>query len=110
AGRRKKLIILVMKKEKLELYTDYLISNNGYATVTGLSAMLNGEVSHDQVTRFLSERDYTSKDLWRLVKSTVRQVEREAGCLIFDDTIQEKEWTDENEIMCWLMIIVKDGR
>jgi hypothetical protein len=43
----KKLIILVMKKEKLELYTDYLISNNGYATTTGLSAMLDGEVSHD---------------------------------------------------------------
>jgi hypothetical protein len=90
-----------MKKEKLELYADYLISNNGYATATGLSAMLDGEVSHDQVTRFLSERDYTSKDLWRQVKSTVRQVECEAGCLIFDDTIQEKEWTDENEIMCW---------
>ena len=90
-----------MKKEKLELYTDYLISNNGYATATGLSAMLDGEVSHDQVTRFLSERDYTSKDLWRQVKSTVRQIEREDGCLIFDDTIQEKAWTDENEIMCW---------
>jgi hypothetical protein len=90
-----------MKKEKLELYTDYLISNNSYATATGLSAMLDGDVSHDQVTRFLSERDYTSKDLWRQVRSTVRQIERETGCLIFDDTIQEKEWTDENEIMCW---------
>jgi hypothetical protein len=66
-----------MKKEKLELYTDYLISNTSYATATGLSAMLDdGEVSHDQVTRFLSERDYTSKDLWRQVKSTVRQIER----------------------------------
>ncbi|SFJ15736.1 hypothetical protein [Nitrosomonas sp. Nm34] len=63
--------------------------------------MLDGEVSHDHVPRFLSEWDYTSKDLWRQVKSTVRQVEREAGCLIFDDTIQEKAWTDENEIMCW---------
>ena len=46
-----------MKKEKLELYIDYLISNNGYATATGLSAMLDGEVSHDQVTRFLSEEE-----------------------------------------------------
>ncbi len=97
----KKLIILGMKKENLELYTDYLISNSGYATATGLSAMLDGEVSHDKVTRFLSEREYTSKDLWREVKSTVRQIEREEGCLIFDDAIQEKEWTDENEIMCW---------
>ncbi len=48
------------EKEKLELYTDYLISNNSYATATGLSAMLDGDVSHDQVTRLLSERDYTS--------------------------------------------------
>ncbi len=31
----------------------------------------------------------------------MRQVEREAGCLIFDDTIQAKAWTDENELMCW---------
>ncbi|TYP78354.1 MULTISPECIES: hypothetical protein [Nitrosomonas] len=46
-----------MKKEKLELYTDYLISNNGYATATGLSAMLAGEISHDQVMRFLSEEE-----------------------------------------------------
>lgn len=63
--------------------------------------MLNGEVSHDQATRFLSERNYTSKDLWRQVKPTARQLEREAGCLISDDTIQEKAWKDENEIMCW---------
>lgn len=85
-----------MKKVELGLYTDYLLSAIGQAT-----AMVNGEMSHDQVTRFLSEREYTSKDLWRQVKSTVRQVEREDGVLILDDTIQEKEWTDENDIMCW---------
>ena len=34
-------------------------------------------------------------------KETVRKVEREDGVLIFDDTIQEKPYTDENEIMCW---------
>ena len=90
-----------MKREELELYTDYLISGSGFATATGLSEMLDGEMSHDKVTRFLSEREYTSKDLWREVKSTVRKIEREDGVLIFDDTIQEKAWTDENEVMCW---------
>jgi len=90
-----------MDKERLALYTDYLISNFGQATATGLSALLDGELSHDQVTRFLSERLYTSKDLWREVKSTVRQVESEDGVLIFDDTIEEKAWTDESDIMCW---------
>ncbi|WP_269766576.1 hypothetical protein [Methylovulum psychrotolerans] len=28
-----------MEKEKIELYTDYLICNQGFATATGLSAM-----------------------------------------------------------------------
>lgn len=90
-----------MDRQQVELYTDYLISNCGYATATGLSAMVDGEVSHDKVTRFLSEREYTSKDLWREVKSTVRQIEGADGVLIFDDTICEKAWTDENEIVCW---------
>ena len=35
------------------------------------------------------------------VKSTVREIEQDDGVLIFDDTIQEKAWTDENEVMCW---------
>jgi hypothetical protein len=90
-----------MDKQALELYTDYLISTFGSATATGLSAMVDGQVSHDSVTRFLSDREYTSKDLWLEVKSTVRKIEQEDGVLIFDDTIQEKAWTDENDIMCW---------
>ena len=53
-----------MKTDTLELYTDYLISHIGYATATGLSSLLDGEISHDKVTRFLSERQYTGKDLW----------------------------------------------
>ena len=90
-----------MKKDDLDLYTDYLLSTFGAATATGLSAMVEGEVSHDRITRFLSAQEYTSKDLWRQVKPTVRSIEREDGVLIFDDTIQEKAWTDESELMCW---------
>lgn len=85
----------------LELYTDYLISCFGAATATGLSEMVNGEVSHDHITRFLSKQRFTSKDLWLQVKETIRRIEQEDGVLIFDDTVQEKAFTDENEIMCW---------
>jgi len=63
--------------------------------------MVEGQVSHDQVTRFLSQEAYTSKDLWLEVKRTVRQIEQEHGVVILDDTIQEKPYTDENEVMCW---------
>ncbi|MBL1244527.1 MAG: hypothetical protein COA39_009095 [Sulfurimonas sp.] len=51
-----------MKTDYLELYTDYLISSNGYAT-TGLSDMMDNEVSHDQITRFLLKNEFNSKDL-----------------------------------------------
>ena len=85
----------------LELYTDFLISNNGYATATGLSAMMDNDVSHDQITRFLSKNEFTSKELWLKVKPTVREIETDDGCLIFDDAIQKKQYTDENDIICW---------
>ena len=90
-----------MNKAHLDLYTDYLLSTFGKATATGLSALVDGQVSHDQITRFLSNGEYTSKDLWQEVKATVRHVEREEAVLIFDDTVQEKPYTDENEVMCW---------
>jgi hypothetical protein len=90
-----------MKKADLDLYTDYLLSACGQATATGLSALVEEAVSHDKVTRMLSARQYTSKDLWAQVKPMVRSVEGDEGVLIFDDTIQEKAWTDESELMCW---------
>jgi hypothetical protein len=60
---------------------------DGAATATGLSAMVDGEVSHDRITRFLSKQEYTSRDLWLQVKAMVRKVEDDQSVLIFDDTI-----------------------
>ena len=90
-----------MNKEMLELYSDYLISSFSYTTATGLSKMLDNKISHDKITRFLSEREYTSKDLWKLVKTTVREIESEDGIITIDDTIQEKQYTDENDVISW---------
>ena len=90
-----------MKTDYIELYTDFLISNSGYATATGLSAIMDNSISHDQITRFLSKNEFDSKALWLKVKKVVRQIESNEGCLIFDDSIQEKKWTDENDIICW---------
>jgi hypothetical protein len=90
-----------MNKQHLELYTDYLLSSFGHTTATGLSRMIEGQIAHDQITRFLSAEEFTSKDLWTLVKPTIREVEQDDAVVIFDDTIQEKPYTDENEVMCW---------
>lgn len=90
-----------MTTTSLDLYTDYLSVSFGAATATGLSNLLDGSISHDAVTRFLSQPEFTSKDLWKQVKSTVREIESDEGVLIFDDTIQEKPWMDENDLICW---------
>ena len=89
------------KTEQIEIYTDYAISRFGSITATGLSEMLNGELSHDFVTRILSGEALDSKYLWKSVKPMVRKIERDDSVLIFDDTVEEKAYTDENEIMCW---------
>jgi DDE superfamily endonuclease len=85
----------------LDLYSDYLTCSFGLTTATGMSAVLDGAVGHDDVTRFLSEREYTNKDLWKLVKPTIRQIETNDGVLVLDDTIEEKPYTDENDIIAW---------
>ncbi len=90
-----------MDKNLLELYSDYLLSSFGATTATGLSALVEGAISHDQVTRFLSRADYDAKTLWQHVKGMVRDIEADDGVLIFDDTIQEKPHTDENDLICW---------
>lgn len=87
--------------ELAEIYSDYLIASFGLTTATGLSKLLDGEISHDKITRFLASKAKTSKDLWQFVKPLVREIETDDGCLILDDSIEEKPYTDENEIVCW---------
>lgn len=96
-----------MNRELLEVYSDYLLSSFSYTTATGLSALTGGAVSHDKITRFLSgtqrafHDDFGPKQLWQLVKPHVRRFEREDGVLIIDDTVEEKRYTDESELVCW---------
>ncbi|MBA2648981.1 MAG: transposase [Legionella sp.] len=87
--------------DMLDLYSDYLIFQNKYATATGLSDLVDGAFTHDKVTRFLRLEDFDSKSLWSYVKKPVRSQEAVGGVLIVDDSIEEKPYTDENEINCW---------
>jgi len=90
-----------MEPNLLELYTDYLIASFGPTTATGLARLTDQAISHDQVTRLLASPRRTGADLWRKVKPLVRKIQSPDGVLIFDDTIEEKPYTDENEIICW---------
>lgn len=90
-----------MDKSLLDLYADYLISSFGPTTATGLSRLLQAHLSHDKITRFLSERPYTSANLWQIVKPLVRQVQNERAVLVMDDSIAHKPHTDPSELIGW---------
>ena len=91
-----------MKNGKLlDLYSDYLISAFGQTSATGLSSLLDGEISHDQTQRWLAGEKQSSADLWQIAKPHVRKIEDENGVMIVDDSIAEKPYTDENDIICW---------
>lgn len=90
-----------MNAEHFDLYTDYLISSFGPTTATGLSSLLDGQLSHDQVTRLLASAPKTSADLWKIAKPLVRAVESPEATISIDDSISEKPHTDENDIIAW---------
>jgi hypothetical protein len=84
-----------------DLYSDYLLASCGATTAPGLSQLLEGEVSYDQVTRSLAGTKKTAAELWLTVKPFVRAVQSAAGGLISEDSIEEKPYTDENDIGGW---------
>jgi hypothetical protein len=95
-------------RELLEIYVEYLISSTGLVTGTGLSELLERRISHDRIQRFLSEQAKSSADLWSIVKPHVRAHQRIDAVLIIDDSIAEKPYTDENDIICWHYDHAKD--
>ncbi|AJI54278.1 hypothetical protein [Francisella philomiragia] len=60
-----------MDKDLLDIYTDYLISQTKCATATKLSDILDQEISHDKITRFLSNSPYAKvvsfKKIFRII-------------------------------------------
>ena len=85
----------------LDIYSDFLLASFSLVTATGLSQLLDNGYSHDQISRFLAQRKFTQKDFWAMVKKIIRKIESEDAILAFDDTIEEKPHSTENDIICW---------
>ena len=88
-------------KQLSDLYCDYLMTSFHYTTATGLSNLLDGDISHDKITRFLASKPFLSAELWKAVKKEVRQIEADDGVLILDDTVQAKPYSKENTLINW---------
>jgi hypothetical protein len=82
-----------------DLYSDYLLINQGQPTATRLAALVDGKLSHDAITRSLHQRDYDSRHLWQVVKPFVHQIAQADGVLIFDDNLEEKPYMATNPLI-----------
>lgn len=92
-----------MNKALLDLSSDYLLSSFGATTATGLAKLLllDGQVSHDSITRLLAGKQQGAADLWQRVKPPVRKMPSNAGVMSSDESSEEKPDTEENDIVCW---------
>lgn len=85
----------------VDLYTDYLICSNSYTTATGMASLLS--IKHDKITQQLSTGLFDSKFLWSYSKPYIQELtqSKEMVVLSFDDSIEEKRYTDSSELVCW---------
>ena len=89
----------------LDLYTDYLVSSTGQTSATGLSRLFDGQISHDQVTRWLRSVYLDSRQVWAHAKPLVRRAKQvleadDFAVLVVDDSMLEKAHTDPNALRC----------
>ena len=94
-----------MKSCTLDPYTDYLLSSTSPTMATGSSRLLDGALSHDHITRWLSRTPCGLAQVWRQAKSLIRQAEARRGAeyfagLIVNDSVLEKAYADANELIC----------
>ena len=61
-----------MNFKLFDLYSDYLLSSFSATTATGMSALMDKAISHDQISRMLNGQQLEPADWWQIVKPSVR--------------------------------------
>ena len=84
-----------------DYYTDFLSVCPAQASATFMSEVLDGVVSHDQITRLLSSGKINSSALWKLVKPMCHELQSTDGVLVIDDSVQPKPHSQLNSLVCW---------
>ena len=77
-------------------YCQYLLSSHINYTLTNLADHLE-QISHDKINRYLKNEKLTPRLLWDNVKNLI--VVDEDAYIIFDDTVLDKRFSEEIEIV-----------
>ena len=57
----------MMNPHIADLYSDYLLTSFSHSTAIGMSKMLDGAYSYDQISRFLAQPTLGQKEYWKSV-------------------------------------------
>ena len=84
-----------MKPTRLD-YCQYLLTTQINYTMTN-HANHHETFSHDAINRYLKNDTITTDDIWNNIKKDI--VQSKEGCLIFDDTVIDKNHSSEIELV-----------
>jgi hypothetical protein len=77
-------------------YCQYLLTSPENHTLTNFADHVE-ELSHDAINRFLRTETMTSRLVWDNVKGEI--VSHENGCIVFDDTVLDKDFSHKIELV-----------
>lgn len=83
-------------KCSLDLYTKFLIANHNRYSGVELSKTSELALSHDTVSKWLREENFSEEDIWIHVKDMIK---RKEGYLIVDDSVLDKRFSRNNELV-----------
>ena len=83
----------------LDLYTNFLLSSFGQTSATNMARLMDGQISHHDLTRFLNQPRQIGQTLWKTVKPLVRQHQTGQGGLLVDDSLAHKPHSQQNGLV-----------
>ncbi|MBX9744327.1 MAG: hypothetical protein K2X08_03855 [Chlamydiales bacterium] len=76
-----------MTQDLLDIYTNFLIAQSQYATVTSLSNLLEGSISHDDLCDFSTKMHLQAKTLAICkAKSSATKIRERRGAETFEQS------------------------
>lgn len=84
-----------------DIYIESLMTNIGQVTCTGISAITEGRIGHDQFTRLLSSGYFNERYLWFKAKPVCEEIRGGDSVFIVDESVEAKPYTDESDLISW---------
>lgn len=86
------------QKCSMDTYVDFLVSTPKQYSSVELSRVSPESLSHDAVSRWLSDNTFTPKTLWQ---ESRHMVDAQTGYLIIDDSVLDKPYASKLDLVKW---------